>query len=30
MTVVAVRALGATKTLRTIKNHHSSAAGEKN
>jgi hypothetical protein len=29
-TVAAVRALGATKTLRTIKNHHNSTAGEKN
>ncbi len=30
MTVAAVRASGATKKLRTIKNHHNSTAGEKN
>jgi hypothetical protein len=29
-TVAAVRALGSTKTLWTIKNHHNSTAGEKN
>ncbi len=29
-TVAAVRASGATQTLRTIKNHHNSTAGEKN
>ncbi len=30
MAVAVVRALVATKTLRTIKNHHNSTAGEKN